>query len=505
MSNIEFQIGASAIRNYKRLSYEIWYALAEFIDNSTQSYFNNREDLDKVYEKEREGLEVVISYDQMGKSISIRDNAMGMNLDELRGALRLGTPPKNPNGRSEFGMGLKTAACWLGDIWTVKTKKLGSKFEYEIEFDVEKIASGQTELIVVEREKPENQHHTVVEIKKMHRQIAGRSLSATKNFLRSIYRIDTREGILTLKWGQDEVLNYDTNISFLKAKNGEDFRREFDFTVNGKRVQGWGGILEVGTGNAGRPRAGFATVRRKRVIQGQPSAWRPRAIFGQEDGTNNLVNQRIVGEVHLDQFMASHTKDAISWMDDEEEQVGEMLKKTFADFIHIAQEQRKENVLPEAMVSAGVQQVKSDMEKPEFIDAVTLNEVPTPEMVKAENQPIIDATRESFPDQIIKIGDFTLNIFHDTSYSPNEPYYVCDYGPNSQEVNVAINTKHPFFQEHVTDTETVKLYVLLCCLDALAEWKCLLKTAQVEPKTVNSIKNDLMYHQSSFSLRDALE
>jgi hypothetical protein len=145
------------------------------------------------------------------------------------------------------------------------------------------------------------------------------------------------------------------------------------------------------------------------------------------------------------------------------------------------------------------------MEKPEFIDAVTLNEVPTPEMVKAENQPIIDATRDSSPDQVIKIGEFTLNIFHDTSYSPNEPYYVCDYGPNSQEVSVAINTRHPFFQEHVTDTETVKLYVLLCCLDALAEWKCLLKTAQVEPKTVNSIKNDLMYHQSAFAMRDALE
>ena len=34
------------IRNYKRLSYEWWYAIAELVDNSTQSYFNNRDSVD---------------------------------------------------------------------------------------------------------------------------------------------------------------------------------------------------------------------------------------------------------------------------------------------------------------------------------------------------------------------------------------------------------------------------------------------------------------------------
>ena len=35
-------LGLDVIRSYKRLSYTIWHAIAEFIDNSTQSYFNNR-------------------------------------------------------------------------------------------------------------------------------------------------------------------------------------------------------------------------------------------------------------------------------------------------------------------------------------------------------------------------------------------------------------------------------------------------------------------------------
>ena len=46
MAKIDFQIGTSAIRNYKRLDYEFWYALAEYVDNSAQSYANNKEILD---------------------------------------------------------------------------------------------------------------------------------------------------------------------------------------------------------------------------------------------------------------------------------------------------------------------------------------------------------------------------------------------------------------------------------------------------------------------------
>mgnify|MGYP006274582851 CR=1 FL=1 len=301
MTSIDFEIGSSAIRNYKRMSYEIWYAIAEFVDNSTQSYFDNRITIDEQLKKDNEQFEIVIAYDQRQKTLSIRDNAMGMELSELKTALLLGIPPKLTTGRHEYGMGLKTAACWFGDVWSVKTKKLGHDKEYEIVFDVEKIASGETSLDVIERSKPKEQHYTVVEISSMHRSIVGKSLGATKNFLRSLYRIDTREQRLLLKWGEDEKLDYDSNVNFLLAPNGDEYVRKFDFTVNGKRVFGWGGILAPGT--AGRPRAGFATVRRGRVIQGQPSAWRPRAIFGQEDGSNDLINQRIVGEVNLDQFM----------------------------------------------------------------------------------------------------------------------------------------------------------------------------------------------------------
>ena len=43
---MKFEIENNIISSYKRLSYDPWYAFAEFVDNSTQAYFDNKEILD---------------------------------------------------------------------------------------------------------------------------------------------------------------------------------------------------------------------------------------------------------------------------------------------------------------------------------------------------------------------------------------------------------------------------------------------------------------------------
>src|SRR5207253_658559 len=97
----------------------------------------------------------------------------------------------------------------------------------------------------------------------------------------------------------------------------------------------------LGQGSSGRPNAGFSILRRGRVIRGHPNNWRPEEIFGQEQGSNNLINQRITGEINLDMFEVSHTKDDILWQGDEEDQVQAKLKDESADFINIARPPRK--------------------------------------------------------------------------------------------------------------------------------------------------------------------
>ncbi|MDY7103032.1 MAG: ATP-binding protein [Actinomycetota bacterium] len=140
----EIELGLEVIRSYKRLSYTPWHALAEFVDNSTQAYFDNKGVLDAAYEASGGIMTVRIDYDPDGEDggvLRISDNSIGMSLDDVDRAMRIGVPPADPTGRSRYGMGLKTAACWLGDYWTVRTSKLGIQKEVVVEVDVNRVAS----------------------------------------------------------------------------------------------------------------------------------------------------------------------------------------------------------------------------------------------------------------------------------------------------------------------------------------------------------------------------
>src|SRR5213078_4635189 len=104
---MKLQLGPEIISSYKRLAYQVWYALAEFVDNSTQAYFNNKSILDAVYKKEKTKLTVDITTDRDadGEFIRIEDNSIGMSEAELKDAVYIGKPPLDPRGRSRYGLG----------------------------------------------------------------------------------------------------------------------------------------------------------------------------------------------------------------------------------------------------------------------------------------------------------------------------------------------------------------------------------------------------------------
>src|SRR3712207_4091131 len=107
------------------MSYKTWYAIGEFVDNTTQNYFTHAAEI-KAAEGQDAALTIDIVYDQREDTLSVTDNANGMELEELTRAVRLNRPPADTSGRSEFGMGLKMAAIWLGKRWRIVTKQLGS-------------------------------------------------------------------------------------------------------------------------------------------------------------------------------------------------------------------------------------------------------------------------------------------------------------------------------------------------------------------------------------------
>jgi len=206
-----------------------------------------------------------------------------------------------------------------------------------------------------------------------------------------------------------------------------------------------------------------------------------------------LVNQRIVGEIHLDDFLISHTKNQILWQSDELELVEEELFNVFADYRHIAQTRRvrDQGGPTEQAQAVALDQIKEIVSDPDFINLVTLNEVPAPELVEATLKPLRDAVQTGRPDATYVFGELTVKLFLDANKSSNDPYFIGDY-THENLVSVCINTQHPFWQDNIRDAQDLVIYLLNCMYDAIAEWKCMQQTGDIRPDTVKIIKDGLM-------------
>ena len=249
--SLQLVIGPEAINSYQRLSYTPWHAIAEFVDNSTQSYMDHKDILDEALKKEGGVFEVSIAYDANEENGKLRvvDNAMGMSYQELERALHIAIPPANRIGRSRYGMGMKTAAFWIGKNWTIQTKKLGeTEAQRKVTIDVDKIISSKDLNLgyrLIPDQKPET-HYTIVEISDHYRKFQGRTLSKIAEFLRSMYRKDLESNQMRLVWRGQELKWETFDNRLMKAAYGSLFKRDILFDVGDKVVMGWVGILKQG-------------------------------------------------------------------------------------------------------------------------------------------------------------------------------------------------------------------------------------------------------------------
>ena len=61
----------------------MWHALAEFVDNSTQSKFNYDGIITGVLNDDGVTLTVEINYDRAAKTLTVKDNSIGMTKSKL--------------------------------------------------------------------------------------------------------------------------------------------------------------------------------------------------------------------------------------------------------------------------------------------------------------------------------------------------------------------------------------------------------------------------------------
>lgn len=486
---MKLTIGPSVMRSYRRLPYKAWYALAEFVDNSTQNYFNNREALDQAYAAEGvDGLTVRVVYDRSEGLLRITDNAFGMDESDLERALMVGTPPEDPSGRSRYGLGMKMAACWFGNRWSIVTKKLGSDTQFTVAVDVELAADGEGEVTVTEAPAPVDQHYTYLEISSLNRKLAGRTQGKTKDFIGSMYRLDIDKGDLSIEWN-GEALSPSLDLVFLKDSLGAEYRRDFALDVNGKLATGWFGVL----GKGGRPKAGFSIVYQGRMIKTWPEAWRPTEIFGQDTGSNDLVNQRLVGEMDLSAFDISHTKDEILWDDTEEEDFEKKLAELVADFRIVARQRYPKNDSAPLDTDVAVDELNKELESPELQDLID-QDLPAPEVIDADDKALIDEADPSKPDFSARLTfageEYELIGFADSTLSPENPYVVSETSADNKIV-VIINMRHPHVQRDV-DQNGLLNYLRHCTYDALAEWRATRQHAPLDGGTVKRLKDDFL-------------
>ena len=461
------------------------------MDNSTQSYANNSEQLDIAFAREQDILTISIVYERETGVIRISDNSMGMSFDELQYALRIGAPPANTGGRSQFGMGMKTAACWFGNWWQVRTKKLGETAEHTIEVDVNQVAAGNNELAYRQQDgKDPLKHYTTIEIRELNRQLRGRTIGKIRDFLRSFYRQDIRRGSLRLLWQDEVVVWLDAEQIFLSDREGHPYRKDFAFVVEEKRVHGWVGVLAHGS----RARAGFSILHHDRVVRGWPDSWRPEALYGQLLGSNDLVNQRVMGEIHLDDFQVSHTKDDILWMGSEQEEVENGLQDQCADYCRVAKTARKpkedERRPSDIEIQTAVEEFQSELSSMEIADLLTLEEVPPPALVEEAFRPLLESIDLSDPAFGGRIGALDVHGYMNYDSSVNDPYVSVE-SPQATLVIVVVNMQHPHIHQ-LGGSEGVLNYLRHCTYDAIAEWQAHRRSSEMDPNTIKLLKDRLL-------------
>lgn len=508
----ELTIGSRAIDQFSRLSYSMWYALAEFVDNSTQSRSNYGHLIDEVLQSEGTLLTIAITHNRQTKEILIEDNSIGMTKEDLIAALKIAHPTRDSIGRSKYGMGMKTAACWIGRRWKIVTCEWDSGVEWTANIDVDAIAQHGAKVPLTSRTVSKTDHYTKIIISDLRRVIQTGTEETIKTYLGSMYMFDMRpdehgKRHLKLTYNGEEIpppdeMEWDTDPT------GKPMRQELPQTsINEKSVSGWIGILRRG----GRKYGGFSLFQNHRQIQGFPHAWKPKSIFGgiDDEGANNLIAQRLTGVLLLDSdFVASHTKDAILFQDNEESELEKFLLNQVKDYRDYAL-RRRNSVAGQAWSKEKVQDLVESMRNEftsnEIKDAFNSAQLPPIEAIISSNQQRVKSLTST--DQIAKLEilpELTV-IVSLQEVSEWEPYVTIASGAEAGIIHVIISGLHPYYRS-LESSDAIEECIHQYIYDAVSEYRTSKLTARVSPDSVRRLKDNLLrarIHQAENATSEA--
>lgn len=476
--------GISILNVLSRLNYKSWYAIAEFVDNSIQSFLDNKEKIRKTDGK-KSILKVVISYDSRdGGTLRIKDNAGGIAERQFPRAFRPAQVPADTSGLHEYGMGMKSAACWFSPNWVVRTSEIGSPFIKAVNFDIKKIVKDDLKELDVHPEKASaDLHFTEIVLRDLHRPLQGRTIAKIKSHLASIYRHYLNDGILEIEF--DGKLIFE-NVKILKAPHFKDpkgspktWKKDLNFGLGkGRTISGFAAIRET----ASTTEAGFALFRKNRLIQGSlDDTWRPEQLFG---SPNKFRYQRIFGELHLSGFEVSHTKDGFVWDESEElliDRLKSELGKNSLDILGQADGYRarvsSEDI--EAPVNRALQKLgpgfSKDLEKVLESSAKKMGALQGKAVPKSLKSSPKKASKKIYKVIEFKYRDsaWQIEVIFDRIPSAEDLIEISDSksaGAHVRKLAARVNTDHPFYQNFVgTDSRAIEVITRFAVALTIAE------------------------------------
>ena len=478
VKKVDIRPGVSVLAVLRHLNYRPWYALSEFVDNAVQSFSEHRSVLQKI---QGDGFRLRVDIDIDTASpprISIRDNAAGIFESEYGRAFRPAAIPPDRTGLAEFGMGMKSAACWFAPRWGVRTSALGEPVSRAVYFDIESIVNDDIEeLTIQETKESSDRHYTEIVLEDVFHVPVRRTVAKLKEHLTDIYRAFMRDGILELRFNGDPLEYREPKVlkaAYFKDKAGpaREWRKpiEFDFG-NGLSVHGFAALRET----ANTAKAGFSLFRRGRVIQDSgDDGYRPAYIFG---SANSYRYQRLFGELHLEGFEVSHTKDGFRWDDNEQpflELLREhldaeelpLLKQAEGYRVRVARGQLKTSA--RHAVDNTAQALESRL--PQVIPAVADAEpVDTP----AEETPHISTLASRCFDIQFRDRKWTINVELTDDPAEGQWLGVTDVAQSREQprrLDIRVSMVHPFMVRFAqADSEDVEALLRVAAAIAVAE------------------------------------
>ena len=473
IDKVSVRIGSQMYGRFEDLPNTVPHVLAEFVDNALQSFRDNREALMALDPNYKLRVVIRIFWDETETKMSqrkatqfmIEDNAGGIAASRFVNAFEPANAPDDNTGLNEFGMGLKTAACWLGNKWIVHTKALGEGVSRIVRFDQNVVTKNNLEEVDVKTEPAKlEEHFTKIEISSPTKNVpTEKSLQKIKTELASIYRNSLRNQEMDL-YVNNEPLEF-TEYAILNAPYYKDmegpskpWKKDINFKFGPYKAKGFIGILK----ELKSTQNGLVLSRRGRVIIGAEEDGRyfPKSIFGSSPGTFRF--KRIFGELELEGFAVSFNKNDIQDKENLEmlmEALRDELRDKDSDILAQADNYRADNTarLVKKIVSRHDEAPKTKR------TPVSIDTKPIEEKTKvAETQPVIP---EPVPEENI-INEFKQPDFYDINGKLHrmivkfidEGSDLCWLGVAKDDPDAIvynINVKHDFFKVFGEPTDPV--------------------------------------------------